>query len=72
MKETPLQVYLDERDRGLLQQLARREGLSLAEALRVGSTLGLGSRGARGPTHDLSTRPDEYAVKGWRDVREQP
>ena len=34
VKKTPMQVYLDERDRELLDQLARREGLSLAETLR--------------------------------------
>ena len=76
MKKTPLQVYLDDRDRKLLEQLASREGLSLAETLRAairrwaaevsGSADALlklvGSVDDPTLPADLSTRHDAYAV----------
>ena len=79
MVRTPLQVYLDERDRRLLEQLAEREGLSLAETVRQAvrrwaaevsasedPVLGLiGSIDDADVPSDLSTRHDEYALHGY-------
>jgi hypothetical protein len=78
MKKLPLQVYLDDRDRKLLDQLATREGLSMAETVRVAlrrwaidETQGedpvlalIGTMEAPDVPADLSTRNDEYAVFG--------
>lgn len=76
MKKTPIQVYLDRRDRALLDGLAQQLGLSRAEAIREAvrrwaadvsggddPLLGLvGSIDDRALPRDLSTRHDEYAV----------
>lgn len=84
----PFQLYLDARDHSLLEELAGRLGLSMAETVReavrrwaVEETgtddpiLGLiGSvDDAELPT-DLSTRHDEYAIEGYpaRRVAEPP
>lgn len=71
----PIQVYLDGRDRALLDALSRREKLSRAEILRValrrlGATVGAGRsdamailRGSLAGTSapaDLAERHDEY------------
>lgn len=75
----PFQVYLDEPDYTLLAELAERRGLSMAETVREavrrwaveasGSedpVLGLiGSVDDPGLPRDLSTRHDEYAVRGY-------
>lgn len=79
MKKLPVQVYLDPRDRKLLDELARQHGLSKAEALRSAvrrwaieskeaedPVLDLiGSIDERALPPDLSTRHDEYAVFGF-------
>jgi hypothetical protein len=78
MKKIPLQVYLDDRDRELLDQLATRAGLSMAETVRIAirrwaideaqdedPVLGLiGTMEDPDIPSDLSTRHDEYAVFG--------
>lgn len=86
-KKTPLQIYLDARDRALLDDLARRLGRSRAEVLREAvrrwslelsgedPLLGLiGSVDDPASPKDLSTRHDEYAVTGYpiRQVAEPP
>ncbi len=75
----PFQLYLDQRDHSLLEGLAQRLGLSMAETVREAvrrwvveeagtddPVLGLiGSiDDAELPT-DLSTRHDDYAVEGY-------
>jgi hypothetical protein len=79
MKKVPFQVYLDARDGALLERLAKRLGLSKAETVReavrrwaldLGAPqdplLGLiGSLDDPAAPTDLSTRHDEYAVKGY-------
>lgn len=76
MKKVPFQVYLNDRDHHLLDQLARKQGLSMAETVRAAirrwameetqdadPVLGLiGTFDAPGIPADLSTRHDEYAV----------
>ena len=83
MPKRPIQVYLDERDRRLLDGLARRLGCSRAEALREAvrrwaaelsgqgdALLGLiGGLDSAGVPADLSTRHDEYAVRAYRAAR---
>jgi hypothetical protein len=83
MKKTPMQVYLDERDRELLGQLANREGLSLAETLRTAIRRWALEADAPGDPilsligtiddpaapADLSTRHDYYAVRGWPEAQ---
>lgn len=78
-RKTPLQVYLDRDDRALLERVARRVGLSKAEAVRAAvrrwamdlsaqddPLLGLiGSVDDPELPTDLSTRADEYAVEGY-------
>jgi hypothetical protein len=71
----PVQVYLDERDRALLEDLARQTGVSRAELLRRGlRKLAGDALGARAPgwsldvligslpdgPSDLSVRADDY------------
>jgi hypothetical protein len=82
MKKTPLQVYLDDRDRRLLMEIAERERLSLAETLReairrwaLEATLLedplldlIGVMSDTAAPGDLSTRHDEFAVKGWPEA----
>lgn len=77
--KTPFQLYLDERDHSLLEGLARRLGLSMAETVREAvrrwaveeastddPVLGLiGSIDDDELPTDLSTRHDEYAVEGY-------
>ncbi len=79
MNKTPFQVYLDSRDRSLLERLARQLGLSKAQAVREAirrwavevtghsdPLLGLiGSLDDPAVPSDLSTRHDEYAVRGY-------
>lgn len=79
MNKIPFQVYLDARDRSLLERLARRLGLSKAQAVREAirrwamevtgysdPVLGLiGSLDDPAVPADLSTRHDEYAVRGY-------
>lgn len=79
MKKVPVQVYLDTRDRALLDKLARRLGLSRAETIRAAlrrwaleisgeddALLRLiGSMDHLELPTDLSTRHDEYAVSGY-------
>jgi hypothetical protein len=79
MIRTPVQVYLDPEDRDLLDRLARRLGLSMAETLRVAlrrfaaerwgeddPLLNLaGSLDSPDVPPDLSTRHDDYAVSGY-------
>lgn len=79
MTKRPIQVYLDRRDRSLLDDLARRLGLSRAETLRAAlrrwaqelsgredPLLGLiGSLNDPELPADLSTRHDDYAVAGY-------
>lgn len=75
----PVQVYLNDEDRDLLERLAERLGLSMAETLRVALRRLAAERWAEDdpllalagslesddvPT-DLSTRHDEYAVSGY-------
>jgi hypothetical protein len=83
MSKRPIQVYLDDRDRGLLDGLARRLGCSKAEVLReavrrwASELSGQGDPllrligGLDSPTvpTDLSTRHDEYAVRESRLAR---
>lgn len=78
-KPTPVQVYLDDADRGRLERLARRLGISMAETIRVAlRRLAAESWGEDDPLLrlagsldsaavpcDLSTRHDEYAVSGY-------
>jgi hypothetical protein len=86
MSKTPLQVYLTARDRQLLEQLAGREGLSLAETVREAvrrwamedaesggdPVLGLiGSIDDEDLPRDLSTGHDAYAVRGYRGAEDQ-
>lgn len=84
----PFQLYLDPRDHALLQKLAGRLGLSMAETVReavrrwaveeAGSpdpVLSLiGSVDDPDLPSDLSTRHDAYAVEGYpaRRVAEPP
>jgi len=88
MKKTPIQVYLDRRDRALLDGLAKRLGLSRAEAIReavrrwAADVSGgddpllrlVGSIDEGALPRDLSTRHDEYAVGGYsaKQVAEPP
>lgn len=80
MAKKPVQVYLDARDRSLLDRLAARVGLSRAETLREAvrrwaaevageeedRLLGLiGTLDDPTLPRDLSTRHDEYAVAGY-------
>jgi Ribbon-helix-helix protein, copG family len=79
MKKSPFQVYLDARDGSLLERLAKRLGLSKAETLREAlrrwaveldaphdPLIGLiGSFDDQAAPTDLSTRHDEYAVRGY-------
>lgn len=72
----PLQVYLDDQDRKLLEQIAERERLSLADTLRAAIrrwavdalTIDdpivrlIGTIDDDNVPPDLSTRNDEYAV----------
>jgi hypothetical protein len=88
MGKKPLQVYLDERDRKLLEDFAEREGLSLAEALRVSLRRSAAAAGLDddpllkligiiddpdGPT-DWSTNHDKYLAEllERESHREQP
>jgi hypothetical protein len=79
IRRKPVQVYLDEDDRGRLERLADRLGLSMAETLRVAlRRLAAEEWGGDDPLlrragtlespdvpADLSTRHDEYAVSGY-------
>jgi hypothetical protein len=79
MKKVPFQVYLDPRDCSLLERLAGRLGLSKAETMREAVRrwaveLGaprdpmldlIGSLDQPGLPTDLSTRHDDYAVRGY-------
>ena len=83
MKKSPIQVYLDRRDRALLDRLAQQLGLSRAEAIREAvrrwaadvsggddPLLGLiASIDDATLPRDLSTRHDEYAVGGYSAKR---
>jgi hypothetical protein len=76
MRKRPIQVFLDNRDRALLEALAEREGMSLAETLRQAIRHWareanaaddpllrlIGSIDEAHLPEDLSTRHDEYAV----------
>jgi hypothetical protein len=78
MKKSPIQVFLDSRDRELLQGLMDRHGLSIADAVRQAvrrwaidesreedPLLALiGTMDGEDVPTDLSTRHDEYAVRG--------
>lgn len=78
MTKRPIQVWLDERDRRLLEGLAERHGQSVAETVRMAirrwavdvsgvedAVLGLiGTIDSTDLPSDLSTRHDEYAVYG--------
>ncbi len=77
MKKRPFQVYLDPRDRSLLERLARQVGLTKAETVREAVRRWAIEAGAEDPVlnligslddpdlpADLSTRHDEYAVEG--------
>jgi hypothetical protein len=78
MTKRPIQVWLDEQDRRLLEGLAQRHGQSAAETVRMAirrwavdaageadEILGLiGSIEDAELPSDLSTRHDEYAVYG--------
>lgn len=88
MPKKPVQVYLDTRDRALLDRLARREGLTRAEAIReavrrwASDTAGaddrllqlIGSIDNPALPADLSTRHDAYAVAAYaaRRVADAP
>jgi len=75
----PFQLYLDQRDHGLLADLAKRHGLSMAQAVReavrrwaiddagvADPLLGLiGGFDEADVPSDLSTRHDDYAVEGY-------
>jgi hypothetical protein len=79
MPKTPVQVYLDSRDRSLLDRLASRVGLSRAATLReavrrwAAELAGeddrlldlIGTMDDPTLPPDLSTRHDEYAVTGY-------
>jgi hypothetical protein len=79
MKKVPFQIYLDARDHALLEDLAQRLGLSMAETVRealrrwaVELTAAhdpmldlIGSLDDPAAPADLSTRHDEYAVQGY-------
>jgi hypothetical protein len=83
VSKRPIQVYLDDRDRRLLDGLARRLGCSRAEVLREavrrwaaelsgeGDALLrlIGGLDSAGVPADLSTRHDEYAVQVYRAGR---
>lgn len=83
MKKHPIQVYLDDRDRSLLDRLATRLGLSRAETLREAvrrwvadlsaaddSVLGLiGGLDNPAVPADLSTRHDVYGIEGYPPAR---
>ena len=76
MNKRPIQIYMDEGDRRLLDALAARHGLSMAETIRgairrwasegreeVDPILALvGTMDSEGLPANLSTRHDEYAV----------
>ncbi len=71
----PVQAYLDEVDRALLEQVAHRTGLSRAEILRRGlrafawsfeSLIGVLGDDPSIPT-DLSERHDEYLAQALED-----
>jgi hypothetical protein len=83
MMKRPVQVYLDDRDRSVLDRLAKRLGLSKADTVREAirrwaaelsgdddAVLRLigGLDDAAVPT-DLSTQHDAYAVSGFRAAR---
>ncbi|HEX9580115.1 MAG TPA: ribbon-helix-helix protein, CopG family [Gemmatimonadales bacterium] len=87
MNKRPFQIYLDDRDRALLRDLAGRLGLSQAEIVRAAvrrwgqelsgtdPLLGLiGSMDDPALPTDLSTRHDDYAVEPApvRRVAERP
>jgi hypothetical protein len=79
MKSAPVQVYFTDEDRGRLERLAERLGLSMAETLRLAlrrlaaEALGeddpllrlAGSLESVAVPSDLSTRHDDYAVSGY-------
>jgi hypothetical protein len=79
MNRAPVQVYLTDEDRGRLEHLAERLGLSMAETLRLAlrrlaaEALGeddpllrmAGSLESIEVPCDLSTRHDDYAVSGY-------
>ncbi len=79
MGKRPIQVYLNENDRKLLDELAERHGLSMAEVIRAAIRRWASEgRGDRDPVlaligtidsgvwpEDLSTRQEEYAVYGY-------
>ncbi len=83
MTRRPVQIYLEPRDRVLLEQLAERLRLSMAETVREavrrwardlsgegdGVLSLIGSADAPGVPVDLSTRHDEYAVRGYPAAR---
>jgi hypothetical protein len=83
VSKRPIQVYLDDRDRRLLDGLARRLGCSRAEVLREavrrwaaelsgeGDALLrlIGGLDSAAVPADLSTRHDEYAVQAYRAAR---
>lgn len=79
MKKRPIQVFLDPEDRALLERVAKRLGLSMAETLRLALRHLAAEESAEEdplmklmgiiddpniPT-DLSTRHDEYFVTGY-------
>jgi hypothetical protein len=77
MGKKPLQVYLDDRDRKLLEEIAEREGVSLAEALRLAIRWSaadvdesddpllklIGTIDDPSIPADMSTRGDEYEAE---------
>lgn len=83
MKRAPVQVYLIDEDRDRLERLSERLGLSMAETLRVAlrrlaaEALGeddpllrlAGSLESADVPADLSSRPDDYAVRGYPVTR---
>ena len=77
MRKLPFQVYLDPRDRSLLERLAKQFGLSKAETVREAVRRWAMEAGSEDPVlkligslddpdlpTDLSTRHDDYAVEG--------